>query len=117
LAFNSFRREEALSFFPSPPFHSSKHLEVFCIHSSGGRNKYCNDLSGKSSSYLNSKAAVTKYTCSCPKYVSAKGRVCSQSFKRQMEMAMGPVETSENGSDFPALKHFAALAEWFLKLA
>lgn len=32
-------------------------------------------------------------------------------------MAMGPVETSENGSDFPALKHFAALAEWFLKLA
>lgn len=28
-----------------------------------------------------------------------------------------PAETSETGSEFPALKHFAAPAEWFNGLA
>lgn len=72
------------------------------------------------SPYLNGKAAVIKCICYCQQYVSAGGTCCSLFIKEaegngSVEHALQlPAETSETGSGFPALKHFAAPAERFV---
>lgn len=115
--------EEKTFLFPSHPFHPSKDLEKFCVHPNRERNKYCTDFPGLEkplSPCLTGKAAVIKRICYCQQYVSAGGTCCSLFIKEaegngSVEHALQlPAETSETGSEFPALKHFAAPAEQFM---
>lgn len=91
----------------------------FCVHPNRKRKKHSFDFHrlGKNfSPCLNGKAAAIKCICYCQKYISAGGRCYSLFIKAEgdgsLEHALQLLtETSVTGSEFPALKHFAAPAE------